>query len=138
MESIIIKNRGNTKNIRYKKVKCQYREMSDCWICTSHCKDDAGYIQVFRHNKKYRMHRYFYERKYGFIPEGLFVLHKCDNSSCINPEHLFIGTQFDNVIDMYNKGRRSTGVPDGAIRKRGDGYKYIKKDGKWVYIKKLI
>lgn len=42
-------------------------------------------------------HRYVYKEKHGPIPEGLQVLHKCDNPRCINLDHLFLGTQLDNV-----------------------------------------
>jgi len=50
-------------------------------------------------------HRYFYEKVNGLIPEGMQVLHTCDNPLCINPKHLFLGTQSDNMKDASNKKR---------------------------------
>lgn len=64
-----------------------------------------------------RAHRVSWELHNGPVPDGLSVLHKCDNRKCVNPSHLFVGTQRDNVIDCLTKGRAKFGGreigPDG-------------------------
>lgn len=50
-------------------------------------------------------HRVSWELYCGPIPKGMNVLHRCDNASCVNPDHLFLGTQKENVLDMNKKGR---------------------------------
>jgi hypothetical protein len=56
-------------------------------------------------NRCVRAHRTAYEAFYGPIPEGINVLHSCDNPACINPLHLRVGTQAQNMTDMYERGR---------------------------------
>jgi hypothetical protein len=55
--------------------------------------------------KAVKAHRWIYEKIVGEIPSGLLVRHKCDNPGCVNPDHLEVGTQAENVSDMYERCR---------------------------------
>ena len=87
-----------------------------CIACTSHCKDKDGYVRIQYNGKQNRLHRVLYELKYGKIPKGLVVRHKCDNRYCCNIEHFEIGTQKDNVRDMIERGRDSYHKPNCSAR----------------------
>ena len=78
--------------------------MNEC-IEFAGCKDTGGYGLKRVNNKLYKAHRLAWEEVYGSIPEGLFVCHTCDNPPCINTNHLFLGTNSDNMLDMYSKNR---------------------------------
>ncbi len=66
--------------------------------------------------RTFSAHRFAYEAVRGPIPEGQNVLHRCDNPPCCNPDHLFLGTQADNVADMVAKGRGASGDRSGSRR----------------------
>lgn len=83
---------------RYKKTD------NGCWTWIAHT-DKDGYGILPTNSASIRAHRFSYELYIGVIPEELVVCHKCDNPSCVNPEHLFIGTVKDNCQDMLSKGR---------------------------------
>ena len=68
-----------------------------------------GYGMATVFGKSETIHRHIYRLSKGEIPKGLFVLHKCDNKICINPEHLFLGTNQDNIDDMIQKDRKPKG-----------------------------
>jgi DNA-binding CsgD family transcriptional regulator len=71
-------------------------------------KNGYGVFEI--NNKSHSAHRISYELFVGLIPKNKLVLHKCDNRQCIAPQHLFVGTQADNIKDMQNKGRNSCGI----------------------------
>lgn len=83
------------------------RNPEGCWGWKG-CKANPGYGQ-FRHSMKIeRAHRASWMIHFGNIPDGMSVLHKCDNRICSNPEHLFLGTLIDNNKDMLSKGYHPT------------------------------
>jgi hypothetical protein len=76
----------------------------DCWEWTG-ARHPQGYGLIRTMTGMNRAHRVSYEISNGAIPTGLMVRHKCDNPSCVNPEHLAIGTALDNVHDRVARGR---------------------------------
>ena len=81
---------------------------ADCWIWTG-SKDRKGYgrlmVKEGDRNVPRLAHRISYTCLVGPIPEGLFVCHRCDNPACVNPAHLWLGSNRDNAYDMIQKGR---------------------------------
>jgi hypothetical protein len=82
------------------------RLVGECFEFTG-SKDESGYGLIRFKGKVQRTHRVIWIIKNGPIPKGMMVLHKCDNPPCCNPEHLFLGSQDDNMKDMVSKGRQA-------------------------------
>lgn len=79
-----------------------------CWVWMAH-KNNKGYGVIHVNGGNLLAHRVAYQHTIGEIPEGLMVMHICDNPACVNPSHLILGTQLENMRDMDKKGRRIKG-----------------------------
>lgn len=94
----------------------------DCWLWTAGTRGSYGRfsLEIINSEKQKQVpaHRFSYELHFGEIPEGLLVCHECDVKVCVNPEHLFLGTNQDNTDDMITKGRKATtkGVLNGRSK----------------------
>lgn len=75
--------------------------------------DQDGYGSAKIDGRRQRVHRVAWERRKGPVPQGLYVLHRCDNPPCANEEHLFLGTAKDNYEDARAKGRHAHGERNG-------------------------
>ncbi len=80
-----------------------------CWVWKT-ATDYDGYGMFWWKNRQVRAHRFVASFILGWDIDGLEVCHKCDNASCVNPEHLFVGTTLDNKLDSMSKGRHVRGV----------------------------
>jgi len=86
----------------------------DCWLYRGHIMH-KGYGLFWTGEKVVRAHRYSWQLSFG-DPGALHVLHDCDNPPCVNPDHLFLGTEKDNADDKVSKGRQSKGESHGCAR----------------------
>lgn len=100
---------------------------SGCWLWIGCTNGDYG--QLWNGVRMDYAHRISYKYRYGEIPYGMQVLHKCDTPNCVNHDHLFLGTQADNMADMMAKDRGRNGKAnlsfDDIIK-----IKQLLKDGK--------
>lgn len=88
----------------------QVDKTAACWLWRgSIMAQGYGHCSVRGFKRPVRAHRRAWEIENGPIPEGLFVLHRCDNRLCVRPSHLFLGTHEENMADMCSKGRQARG-----------------------------
>ncbi len=102
---------------------------SSCWLWTAGADEDGYGKFVPAHHEQVRAHRFSWMLRFGPIPDGLMVLHNCpdgDNPRCVNPAHLWLGTNADNQKDRLAKGRSSYGERQGAHKLTADAVAQIR------------
>lgn len=85
-------------------MQCGIKTPGGCVVWTGN-KNNRGYGVVKVGRKKLQAHRFVWEQKHGPIPDGMCVCHKCDNTECVNPDHMFLGSHTQNMQDAAKKGR---------------------------------
>ena len=86
-----------------------------CWFWRGYV-HSHGYGSATHEGKTWRAHRLAYTLAVGSIPNGLFVLHTCDEKSCVNPAHLYVGTHRRNMMDRRERGRVAKGTNHGRAK----------------------
>lgn len=86
-----------------------------CWKWKGYV-SPHGYGEISIKHRSVRANRFSYTLYNGAIPDGLNVLHSCDNPACVNPAHLFVGTHADNIKDKVSKQRQARGVNHGMAK----------------------
>lgn len=107
-----------------------------CWEWQGYRTED-GYGQIRRGPASESMiltHRAMWEIVFGPIPNGLHVLHKCDNPPCCRPAHLWLGTQADNIADMVAKGRGTWGEKNSQAKLTQEQVNAIRADDRIQYV----
>ena len=108
--------------------KVQICAETGCWNWKG-AKQLRGYGVLIIAGKRYAAHRLSYALFHRQWPGRLYVCHSCDNVSCVNPEHLFLGTQKDNLQDMAAKGRSTRGERNPQAKLTADDVKTIRASG---------
>jgi hypothetical protein len=101
--------------------------LTRCWVWCGSTRGATGYGQVCVKYRLVQAHRFAYELQNGPVPDGLLVLHKCDNKLCVRPSHLFLGTHADNMRDRDGKGRGARGERVGNARLTEQQVRWIRR-----------
>jgi hypothetical protein len=89
-----------------------------CWIWLGKI-NSQGYGQYYLKSKSWLAHRLIFTLLVGEIPESGVLLHQCDNRMCVNPEHLQVGSNHDNILDMHRKGRSNCFISNSYTPEEG-------------------
>jgi hypothetical protein len=102
---------------------------NNCWEWQG-CVDNDGYGRIQINKVRWKTHRLSYHIHKGNIPSNLVVCHSCDNPKCVNPDHLWLGTQIQNTQDRDQKGRHrispSLGESNGSSRFTNEQIEFIR------------
>jgi hypothetical protein len=109
----------------------------DCWIWIA-SKMGKGYGGFWYKGRFQRAHRVSWQLHFGEIPAGMFVCHHCDNPLCVNPSHLFLGTNADNVKDCRAKGRHINGERNGRAKLSHHDIPIIQELAKFGFTQKYL
>jgi hypothetical protein len=105
---------------------------NNCWEWTA-SKTGGGYGQFKVNKKPFAAHRWSAQYLAGLSITDMVVCHKCDNPKCVNPEHLFVGTQQDNKNDCVNKKRHCYGINHYKTKLTENDVRYIRNSNKSGY-----
>lgn len=107
------------------------KKTAACWLWLGGT--TGGYGRIIGNGHRERLaHRYSWIAHCGPIPRGMFILHKCDVKLCVRPDHLFLGTQLDNMKDCLSKGRRAGAVLTGESHSFAKLSDKIVKQMRWI------